>query len=193
MNYDKEPIVVFTPYTFDQMREYQRFIFRSLRYVFYFMAAVLVLYFIQLLTAGLETSAIHQLLVDDDYSFIPTGLLPVLIPVFLVAFIGAQSFGLFYTKKKHNEMTVHAKEGQTYYFRNIEFDVEMHSPDAEGKTACGFDTIRSAAETDKMFYLFTAKYQAYLVDKNGFKKGSPEKFRKLLRLNIPPSRCKLFK
>ena len=186
MDHNTDPIVVFTQYTFQQMREFQCHVFRKIRKIFYIMAAMFLLYIIQIVAQGAETSALFQMLSDGTVSIVA-----VLVPFFFVSFLGITSFGLLYTKKKHEETTLHQKNGQTCTFRSNDYEVETNSPGAEGKMLYSYDSIKRAEETKDMFYLFTGKNAATLVDKQGFKSGSHEDFRLILKRHVPPSKCLL--
>jgi hypothetical protein len=186
VNYDKDPIIVFTPYTFEQMKEFQRYSYRNLRLMFFILIAVLAMYIIQSIVALAGDPTIFRLLIEDT-----SVIIRFLIIFFFVALLGIQSFGLLYTKKKHQVAASHQKDGQTYSFRNSEYDVEMHHSDAEGKKVYSYHSIFSATETKHMFYLYTGKHSAFLVDKQGFKNSSPEEFRQLLKKNISATKCKL--
>jgi len=183
MDSDNEPIIVYTPYTFEQVREFQRHVYRNIRTLFYILAVLLVWYAVQILIQGVETSAI--------FSYLSEGTLTpaaALVPVLFLAFIGTMSFGLFYTRKKHKEASLRYMNGQTFTFRKDDYEALQHSPDAEKCNAFAYEAIKRVEETKKMFYLFTGKNSAALVDKQGFRSGSHEDFRKLLKTYIPPRR-----
>ena len=181
---DNDPIIVFTPYTFEQGREFQRHVYRKIRTIFYIMVAVIVLYAVQILFQGAETSAIFSLISEGTLN--PAA---ALLPILFVALLGMTSFGLFYTKKKHMEASQRYIDGLTFSFRENGFEVQQHNPVADDRIVYVYEAIKRVEETKSMFYLFTGKYSAVLVDKQGFQNSSHEEFRKLLKMHIPPRRC----
>jgi len=184
MEHDNDPIIVFTPYTFEQVRELQRHIYRKIRTLFYIMAVLLVLYAVQILIQGVETSAISSSLAEGRFT--PAA---ALVLVFFVAFLGMVSFGLFYTRNKHTEVSLRYVNGQTFTFRENGYEVQLHNPDADDRMVYAYGAIKRVEETKNMFYLFGGKYAAALVDKQGFQNGSHEEFRSLLKMHVPPRRC----
>ena len=181
---DNDPIVVYTPYTFEQLREFQRHVHRKIRVLFYMMAVLLVLYAVQILIQGVETSAIFSSLAEGAIT--PAA---ALVPVFFVAFLGIVSFGLFYTRNRHAEASLKYMNGQTFTFGENGYEAKLHSPDADSRMVYAYEAIKRVEETKDMFYLFTGRYSAALVDKQGFKNSSHEEFRRLLKMHVPPRRC----
>ena len=185
MDYDKDPIVVVTPHTYMQVKKFQRFHHRKLRHIFFIVIAAIIALTIYIVPPGTSALVFFLFLIDD-----PALLILLLLPIIFLLFIGVSSFGVLYTKKKHAAMTLHQKDGQTYYFRNREYAAEMKHPDAKDKMTYSYDLVYRAYETKEMFYLYTGKNMAALVDKQGFRNSSPDELRLLLKENIPPDACK---
>ena len=186
MDYDKDPIIVVTPHTYRQTKKFQRFHHRKLRYIFFVVIAAIIALTIWIIPPGTSPLVFFLFLIDDTALFIL-----LLMPIVFLLFIGVSSFGVLYTKKKHDARTVHQKDGQTFYFRNSGYVVEMKHPGAADKITYSYDSVFRAYETQEMFYLYTGKNMAALVDKQGFKNSSPDELRQLLKDNIPPEACKL--
>jgi len=186
MDYDKDPIIVTTPYTFKQMRTFQRFHHRKLRYILFVIVAAILAYTIYIVPPGTGILAFLAFLYDDA-----SMLIGIIIPVVFIVFLGVSSFGLLYTRKKHDARTIYQKAGQTCVFRSSDYEVQMNHPDAKDKIVFNYDLIYCAYETKDMFYIYTDKNMAALVDKQGFKNYSPDDLRELLRKNVPAGLCKL--
>ena len=183
MNYDIDPIIVHTPYTFKQMKEYQRYFFRHFRRIS--LPLFVFLTFMSLMSL--------PIIIDLDY-FNVLEIFQMFIPAIAMIFaLGLMSFAPFYTKKRHKTIAVGLQNGQTCVFRNSEYDTEMQDSDVMSKTTCSYNVIYRAVETKKMFYLFTDKQIATLVDKQGFKNKTPEDLRQLLSRNLPANKCKFLK
>ena len=183
MDHDKDPIIVFTPYTFEQMKAFHRHAYRKIRTLFLILAILIVWYAIQVLIEGIETSALYRMLEENTLS-----IAPVIFLILFVAFMGLMSFGLMYTRRRHDETNMRNKNGQTYYFRNDQYEAETNNNGADVKSVYTYDTIKRVEETKEMFYMFTGKNAAVLADKKQFKSGSYEDFRLLLRRHVPPRR-----
>ena len=186
MDYDKDPIIVVTPHTYKQVKRFQRFHRRKLRHIFLIVIAAIIALTIYLIPPG-TSALVFFLFLIDDLSL----LILLLLPIAFLLFIGVSSFGVLYTKKKHAARSLYQKDGQTLSFRNRNYVVEMKHPGAPEKTTYSYNLIYRAYETKEMFYLYTGKNMAALVDKQGFNNASPDELRKLLKENIPPEACKL--
>ena len=186
MDYDINPIIVYTAYSYKQMKEYQFYYVRRIRFFYYVITAVLIAYWIIYLQ---PFTLDHILALRSSTMFIPAFSL-----TFGTLFgLGAVSFAFNYTEKIHNTTTVHLQNGQTCFFRNNAYDMEMHHSDVSGKVTYNYSVLTRAVETKRMFYLHTDKRVATLIDKNGFKSGTPEDLRQLLLRNLTASKCKFIK
>jgi len=186
MDYDKDPIIVVTPHTYSQMKKFQRFHHRKLRHIFFIVIAAIIAFTIYIIPPGTSVLALLLFLLDDFVLFIL-----LLMPIIFLLFIGVSSFGVLYTKKKHAARMQNQKDGQTLYFRNRDYVVEIKHPDTTEKMTYSYDMCYRAYETKEMFYLYTGKNMAALVDKQGLLSSSPDELRSLLKENIPPEACKL--
>jgi len=190
MNFDNDPITVRTSYRFEQMREFLKYNYRHQRYVFFLLVILLLIYLVQLflgyygVTDG-GSAALSGAQYDGDLT-----LMTPIVFIALVAFVGIQSFGLLHTRKKHKDMISKSKDGLLFFFKNNGYDIETTDPDGQETIWHGYETIRRIAETKTMFYLYTGRNQAFLIEKHGFTKGTPEELRILLKQIFPPSRCK---
>ena len=183
MDYNNNPIIVYTAYSYKQMKEYQLYFYRSLRICFYLISPIII---------AVTIMSIFYVIFETRSSAEPIQL-PVIafaIPISMLFFLGYMSFALYYTKKRHKTMTVHLQSGQTCAFRNNDYTMEMNHPDASGSMTFQYNTILRAVETKNMFYLHTDKQIATLLDKQGFKNGSPEELRQILLNNLPAAKCK---
>ena len=116
---------------------------------------------------------------------------PMLVgSIVFIAMLLSYYYGVFYTKKRHEEATLLLQNGQTYYFRNTEFDAESQHEASTGKYTYKYNVLHRADETNGMLYLYTHKNMATLIDKECFQKGTPEELRILLRTYLPASKCK---
>jgi len=68
--------------------------------------------------------------------------------------------------------------------------MDMHHQDASGSMTFNYSIIIRAVETKRMFYLHIDNQMATLIDKQGFKNGSPEELRQILLSNLPAAKCK---
>ena len=188
MNYNQDPLVVHTEYSHKQMRQFHCYVYRNLRYLFYFLAAVLLISSIRYIIDPEALGRAPVELAESYHNEVPL-IIPVLIVVGFVVFIGIQSFGLLYTKNKHDELINNLDDGRTFYFRNSEIELNISRAEQEN-TSFSYQTFIYVAETKDMFYLFTGKNTAFLIDKQGFKKGTPDMLRDLLRSTVHHRKCK---
>lgn len=182
MNYDIDPIVVYTPYTFGQMKRFHFIQMRILRFYFAILMVLMIAVFgISLANESFSGGAALELI--ERFA----------TPLAILVVLGPMSFVLYYTKKRHKTATLHIKDGQTYTFHGQSFDVETHGEQASGKFTYHYDVLYRILETNDMFYLYTNKFTACLVDKQGFRSGSPESLRRLLLENVPAKKYKFRK
>jgi len=179
MDYDGNPIIVHTTYTFKQMKGFYLYQVRYIRYIFF---VVLPFAFLGILTSVSEGMSEDVGVFEAILVFLPT--------ISLTFGLGLAGFGLFYTKKSYQRLVSNLPNGQTYTFRSLDYDVEMHSSNISGKFTNSYHLITRVRETKSMFYLYIDKRTSQLVDKQGFNAGTPEEFRQLLLKNIPPKKCK---
>ena len=100
--------------------------------------------------------------------------------------------GLNYTGKYHKKVTEGLlAKGQLYTFRESEFDAETCVPGNVSKSTVSYNTLHSVEEDQDTFYLYPNEQGAHIIDKHGFKTGTPEEFRNLLIKNLPPENCKI--
>jgi len=182
MNYDFCPIIVFTQYNFNQVREFHRYKMRRLR--------CLSLLICSILLAILLPYTIYGLITSYTPGVLPFGTTQVLFIIIYLVIILPVSNGTFYTRKIHEIETRLLSNGQTSSFRNGEYDLESQHADAKGSYTFSYDSLYRVAETKGMFYLYSSKDVATLIDKNGFHNGTPEELRDLLRNNLPARKCK---
>jgi len=183
MDYDSNPITVHTAYTFEQVRKYQGHHFGSSRRPYLVLATVfLAIILVSILTGSTLVPSLF---------WMGIAIIVVLSLSVLSALI--QSFGLNYTKKKHEAITARMRNGHTYSFRNTEFDIETNNPDYKSNSTCSYKLIHRVGEDKSMLYLYIDTQTAYLVDKQGLQSGTPEELRQLLLKNIPANKCKFLK
>jgi len=194
MDYPQSPITVHTPYTLAQMRAFggHHYANAPTRYKYYpsrplsytAMAAVMFL---------LVMFAISQKGVSPASYYVIVALFAALFVVLAVVHFRF-SRGFIFTKKWYEtNNSVFLKNGQTYTFLPSEFYVEDAGAAHQSKSTCKYDLIDRAEEDSGMFYLYLNAQIAYLVDKQGFKAGTPEGLRHLLQKKLPPEKCKFLK
>lgn len=179
MNYDLEPIEVYTPYTFEQMKDFQRYHMRYMRYITIGMAAFMLLW-MAINFSAFYTAEAPVITIIQSFSGI--------IIFFLL--MGMGTSGCLYTKKRHEAAIGLLRNGQTYSFRNSEYDAESRHWESTGKFTYSYSVLYRVGETKNMFYLYTNKNMATLIDKQGFHNGTPEELRLLLRKHLPANRYK---
>ena len=182
MNYDSEPIIVHTPYTFKQMKTLHRYHVRRISYILSGIWGVILLF-------AMLSSALPS---ESEASFVD--IFQQYIPIILILLISIIFLNNSYTKKKHETATKLLKNGQMYYFRNGKYDAISKNDAYTGKDTYSYDALHGVRETAEMFYLYINKAAVMLIDKAGFQKGTPEELRLLLRRSLPAQKCKrLFK
>ena len=177
MNFDIEPIVVYTPYTLEQMRALLRYNTRIQRKAIEVFAAIVFL-----------SSVVS--LINNSPHFI--GVYEVVTVVFLIV-VWLYCYGLFYTRGKHEAVCMFFRNGQTLSFRSSGYSSDSHSEDAQSKFTISYSTITAVRETKTMFYLYAANKTFTLIDKNGFQNGSAVDLRELFRLNVAAKKCRFLK
>ena len=183
MDYNNNPIIVYTAYSYKQMKEYQLYFYRRLRVCFYIISPILFPVMIMYIYAF-----ILNFFANTEPFELPVIAFAVPFGV-LFSFIYL-SFALYYTKKRHKTVTAHLQSGQTCFFRNNDYIMDMHHQDASGSMTFNYSIIIRAVETKRMFYLHIDNQMATLIDKQGFKNGSPEELRQILLSNLPAAKCK---
>ena len=173
MTYDEAPIRVHTAYTVEEVRRFQRFNARFLRYISVALLLLMLVSFSTILMRG-----------NSEFSSLTLPL--VMFSAFLMMFLA--STGLFYTQREHVKATASLRNGQNFIFRQTDFIAEISQPDRMGQNAALYSTLFSVHETKDMFYIFIAQRQAYLVSKQGFITGTPDMLRALLQSALPPDK-----
>jgi len=181
MNYDIDPIVVYTPCDYKQMKHLQRYAMRRIRYLFTALAVIFSLSYIYLYSSS-ETPMTMGMVLS-----VLSGAAPYL--AFFILMIVFSS-GVFYTKKRHEAATLFFQNGQTAYFRNSEFVLAYENDESKGTNTYSYSFIQKACETEKMFVIYINKNQVVMIDKEGFSNGTPEELRSLLLNNLPENKCK---
>ena len=180
MNYDLNPIVVYTANSYKQMKELQRYHLRNLRYISIGAAIIALLLIIYGLVIFSQSGGFNQI-----FTY---GILYTIISIFL----WLASNGVHYTSKRHESITHLMRNGVTVFFRNSRFETDFKHYESEGKCNYSYSTLYSVRETKDMIYLFLSKNTVVLVDKNGFLNGTIEELRNLLRYNLPAIKVKLY-
>lgn len=178
MNHDENPIVVFTPYTYEQMKTYQLVHLGKQRWIWIGAGAAV---FIWVGVLFMQTGSFDFLLHN------PMIVAALMCAALLLLF----SIRGFYSKKQHEASTASMKDGVTYRFGNQAFTVEIHGSGSLKIDPFRYANLAKVTETKDMFYLYRDKRAAFLVDKAGFKEGTVEDFRSLMRQTVAQNRCKL--
>lgn len=185
MDYDADPIQVFTQYSYEQMKAFQRFHFRKARrntiLLLCLLAPMLICnVFIYCLYNGLGTALM---------AFLPMITLCVLLLVLPFVILN----GAFYTQKAHSNATKLMQNGQYYSFCNNDLAYHSEQGDSVSQGRTAYSVILTVWETKDIFYLYTSKNQAILVDKAGFITGNPDELRALLQSRMPANKYKTYK
>jgi len=195
IDYDNSPLIAHTDYTFEQVRAYKMFDYAR-RYERTPPAhGIGRKGTIAVMVAGAALIVIQAL--NPYGSGVPTSVLVVVIITYLLcAAVAVWNYrnkrGLSYTVKQHEKlMSGIMANGQTYTFRGSEFDSETCVPGSVSKGTMGYNTLHSVEETEDAFYLLVNEHGAHIVDKHGFKTGTPQELRNLLAGSLPPEKCKL--
>ena len=192
MDYDNRPLVAYTAYTFEQVRTFKKFhylreckrqsfgighkgsIAVMICTIFLFVVSVLSPYSDRIPTASWWLVAIVGVL------------------VLLEVYHYRASRGLNYTQRTHKKVKAGLlASGQSYTFRDHDFDVETCIPESTSKATMSYDTLYSVGEDEGAFYLYASEQGAHIVDKHGFKTGTPDEFRNLLLSSLPAEKCKI--
>lgn len=167
-------IIIHTAYTFEQMRAFARYHFRRAR-------RLLLAGGIPLLAMLILAFAVRW---EDVRQFPPTAfVIPVLLVVVVVMGLLATS-GLLVSRRSFDEQRGLVDGGQTYTFMADRFEVVSASSDMQGSTTYQYSVIHKLREEKDMFLLYTSKNNAMLLDKAGFREGTPEDFRRLMMTKL---------
>jgi hypothetical protein len=188
-NYDDDPILVNTSYNLDRITKFNEVHLKTnLRVKPTVFAVVFIILTVALY--GIQRQAYY-----------PGGLLPIreLIPP-------AVSLGMFWIlyqlvkrsrPMKRLQMKRYGKIHKLYGSNYIDKTDEMLfvSESFTSKTDISCNTVKykdlfRIVETPEMFYLYSAKLHAYLVDKHGVRNGTAYELRTLLQSRVAPEKYK---
>lgn len=167
----------YTAYTYEQFKRFQRFHARYVRR--FFMVAL-----------GLVLLSAIPLALGEGASVNLAGMLPAVI---LMGFFYCSTNAVFYTKKRHAQATAALAGGQTVRFFPDRMELVSHGPSEDTAAAYRYDALHKVFEGKETFYIYTNKAAGLIVDKQGFRTGSPEELRALLAQALPPKKNKLQK
>lgn len=184
MDYDVYPIQVFTQYSYEQMKAFQRFHYRKMRRS----STVLISFFLLIFAISLVSISLY-----DSFLSALAALFPLLFWIAVLSLPLLVFSGAFYTRKVHANATKLIQNGQNYSFCNNDYALSTEQQDNIWQSRTAYSVILNAWETRDMFYLYTGKNQAHLIDKQGFQTGSPDELRALLQNHIPPKNYKKYK
>lgn len=174
-DYDQNPIKVHTDYSLEEMRALQRFNSRRGRLVVGIIALLWVaLYF------GLY-------LLFGQY---PTDFLGFIVMLALLVLVYLFMSGIFYSKKQYAAVSRMFQKGFYFRFHNEDYLARNNTSDFTGQRPLRYEKLFKVYELKDMFYLFTAKKDAYMISKSGFSSGSPEELRELLKKALPSGKYK---
>ena len=175
MDFDQTPIFVFTAYSYEELRAFQRSHFRGNRFGFVAYTALFALMFFAVLFL--------QLTMGGGFG----SLLVFLAAGTLFTTLGALFFNLtFYSRKQYLNGTKQMRNGQFYTFRSHDFTESSEQEDYTGTNSMHYSILQSVRETPDAFYLYQNKVMAYIISKQGFRSGSPDELRALLQGHVPP-------
>lgn len=191
MDYDANPIQVFSQYSYEQMKGFQRFHYRKMRRNSIILLCLTAPWFAASIVLGIIASVSAP---DSDAYFPPYVFIGPII-FWLAIFVSPLLVfcGVFYTRKAHANASKLVQNGQRYNFCNSDLAYSSEQQDSmwQGRTA--YSAILNVWETRDMFYLYIAKNQAYLIDKRGFESGSPDELRALLKMHVPGNKYRQYK
>lgn len=183
MDYDQNPVIVHTQYTYEEMKGFQRHHVRNSRRFSIVVTVFLCLVLIPLWASMLTSGGAEGELADELFlMFLPSAILLLIVAVLPLLIYS----GVFYTRKQHERATKLLRQGQRYEFRFYDFSVITEQESYAGQSMVHYQNLYRVSETRDMFYLYIDKRQAYLVSKQGFQSGAPDDLRYILQNNIPP-------
>lgn len=181
MDYDANPVQVYTRYSYEELKRYQKTFARKSNRL---LLPVLIVF--GLLVLGL---LIFMFVFPDSlYDMLP-GLVLIAIAVLLeLAILNSW----FFTKKAYANATRLFQNGSYFSFCNNDVVISTEQQDHVGQSRVAYNIIYQVWETRTMFYIYISKRQAYLISKQGFQTGSPDELRALLQRLVPPAQYKVF-
>jgi len=163
---DEDPIIVSTAHTFDELKVFQRFNSRKIRY--FLIALLLLILFLS--SANADTMPILE-------TFLFLG-------IFAAIFLFVS--GIFYTKNQYERATKTLSNGLTFHFKNSQFDVINEHPDYAAQGYVPYERIHRIYETDTMFYIYVNREKAFLISKSGIQNTDPARLRIILKSKVAP-------
>ena len=160
MNYDEQPIITFTEYSFPQMQKYYRHVMKPTPVIF---LMILVYFYLMGERIGYIISNGNMLL---TIGYI---LLIILLPVLIFA----RPYFSSIPKKWFAVQSADKPNGQTITFTIEGFTTESHGESETVSKSFGYADIRRISDGGEMFYIIVES-AFILIDKNGFKSGNPD-------------------
>lgn len=174
------PIEVHTEYSYREMKRFQRFAARRLRYYFTVLFAVVACIYL-LALYGLRGPVRQRL----------STLGPIAWLLALLLLLIAVSMGLLYTRRANALYTRLLQNGERFIFREGDFTILAEQPDCAHRVDMHYGCLYRVWETKDMFYLYINPRQAYLVSKAGFLSSAPHHLRAIFQRQLPPGKFKL--
>lgn len=173
MDYDINPLRVKSQYSYDDYREYFIFsLFRGKRY-----SVGIRLFFIgyPVLIALVTLSAI--IYGPDSFLIFSDAALILIYAVFL--------FMIYYLpRKNYKNIGKLFTSGVIFEFRNNDIIAKQSNNLYDGEGTLKYEALFKVYETKKMFYIFIAPNQAFLINKNGIIDDTPDSLRQILQSKV---------
>ena len=173
-NFDENPVVVGTEYTYEQLKKFQVTHLKRYRIIAYLLLIPVALSII------LSYLNYYRSPIPYDFPFVPYIVAIVVLVVAVVLLLN----GAFYTRSAYDKKAAAYEGGQRFRFLNDGFYLESPAAHAKQTAMMGYSLISRGIETPDMFYLYISSRAAYLISKAGFITGTEEDLRELLSRKV---------
>lgn len=170
-DYDQEPIVVYSPCTFEQLKQFQRMHYRRYKSI-------------TILSLCILATVVVRWIIARDY-YTPSREL-----IFIMIYFAVTSChrllaynGSLYTRKTYDQYKSSYRGGGLYQFMNDHYIAKREDGDYQVTKDSPYDDVIKIAETRDLLFLYTVPSQAQVVDKAAIRDNSvtPEELSAFLR------------